>query len=261
MNIDLFFNHFHLTVATTPEQQAQAHHIRFCVYCEEYKFEESSRFTNQQEFDEYDHRAIQCLLIHRATNKAVGCIRLIQADSAEPTALFPVEQLFQTDSVFPFKGFARYPRFSMSELSRLAILAPFRKTLHATKAQEQQVLNSIRLSDTEEALRPLFSISLFYASLALLYRTGAVNNFAVMEPRLVRRLQHVGIYYRQIGAIVEHHGKRAPFQLDFEASARRMQDSQPQLFETIDHSIASAFSTLDAQHTLSVHTKSAVHEY
>ena len=236
MDSNLFFEHFEILLATNAVQQAQAYHIRYQVYCEEYGFEEASAFPNQQERDAYDHRAIQCLVVHKATQQAVGCIRLIHADPAAPQALFPVEDMYQADAVFPPVHFSHFSRTSISELSRLALLPSFRI---AGRKQQQTapMVNLVQFSAAEEALRPLLPVSLFFTGLALTSEGNWKHNFAVMEPRLVRRLQHVGIYYRQIGAVVEYHGQRAPFQLDVEASLNNISSTQADFYAQISQRV------------------------
>ena len=57
------------------------------------------------------------------------------------------------------------------------------------------------------------------AALAMAHRVARV--FALMEPRLARRLRVYGIGFEQLGPAVEHHGQRAPYGLEarhFEAT-------------------------------------------
>lgn len=46
---------------------------------------------------------------------------------------------------------------------------------------------------------------------AMVLNQGLKGAFAMMEPRLARRLRRLDILFEQVGETVEHHGLRGPF--------------------------------------------------
>src|ERR1700704_1801874 len=72
-----WFNaHFRTQPANTIERARLAQRIRYQVYCVEHAHENSDN-PDGMEMDEFDSHAAQSLLIYRATNAALGTVRLI----------------------------------------------------------------------------------------------------------------------------------------------------------------------------------------
>jgi N-acyl amino acid synthase of PEP-CTERM/exosortase system len=58
---------------------------------------------------------------------------------------------------------------------------------------------------------PWIALGLYLSAAAIGLIKGLTGVFALMEPRLARRLGTYGIKFIQVGEPVEHRGERAPF--------------------------------------------------
>ena len=58
---------------------------------------------------------------------------------------------------------------------------------------------------------PWIALGLYLSAAAVGLIKGLDGVFALMEPRLARRLGSYGIRFQQVGDPVEHRGERAPF--------------------------------------------------
>jgi N-acyl amino acid synthase of PEP-CTERM/exosortase system len=100
-------------------------------------------------------------------------------------------------------------RLKVAEISRLAVRSSFRR-----RKGESSVPGGI----VEEKRRgfggmrtPWIALGLYLAAAAIGLIKGLDGVFALMEPRLARRLGTYGIRFVQVGDPVEHRGQRAPF--------------------------------------------------
>src|SRR5687767_3456910 len=73
----LYHRRFIVVPADTPELLDAAHALRYQVYCVEHKFEDPALQEGQRERDRYDEHAVHAVLISKASNEVVGCVRLI----------------------------------------------------------------------------------------------------------------------------------------------------------------------------------------
>src|SRR6478672_5883425 len=68
--------YFETRLADSPSIIEAAHQLRYQVYCVERKFENAEQHRNGQEIDQYDRHAIQGVLYHRPTERAIGTVRM-----------------------------------------------------------------------------------------------------------------------------------------------------------------------------------------
>lgn len=198
-------------IADTEQLKHEVYKLRHNVYCEELHFEDVK--ASYEEFDEFDPRAIHCFVRHLNSNNLAGTVRLIT--SGANNELLPIEQFCShalTDpEVFPGK----YRREEICEISRLAVPAAFRKReIDKYAGAATGAINEQVFSQTELRCFPYIAICLYLSAAAMSYKTKRYHVFVMMEPRLARSLQFVGIMFRQLGQPIEFHGKRAPYYID-----------------------------------------------
>ncbi len=203
---DYFQKSFQIVLANTNSLVQEVFRLRYRVYCEELNYENSEAFPDGMERDDYDRRAVYCLLKHRASNRFVGCVRVLLSDPKQIEARFPFEQ-FLNGSAQNF-DLAALPRQTLCEVSRLAIISEFRR--HKDSASRT---SDVQLTDTERFLLPTLSLGLYLAATAVTLELEIDNAFAMMEPRLARHLQRFGLYFQQAGPLTDYHGLRAPFRI------------------------------------------------
>ncbi len=200
---------FHLKAANTTEEKETSFNIRYQVYCQEFNYEQLPEGTAERETDEYDEQSQHCLLIHNASQRPIGCARLVTLDSNASMTELPFWKYCRhaiDTTLFNPSNFAHH---QLVEFSRVAIIEQFRrreKNAEHTGIDQQNIQQERRLSNF-----PVLPVSLFLATLAMFLDTGAEYGVAMMEPKLVRLLRKSGIFFEQVGQVVDYHGKRAPF--------------------------------------------------
>lgn len=206
---DLFQAHFDIVHADQEHLLDKVYRIRHQVYCEELGFEPHR--TSQLEHDEFDKYSIHCLLLHKASQTYVGCVRLVQADSRTPGFGFPFEQVCGKSLRWTFDSSGGTGRKRYGEISRLAVTAPFRRPRHGTHAAHTGGAHPGAGDEEARRLFPSVALGLYLASTAMGLSKGLDGVFAMMEPRLARQLRRFGIQCQQIGEAVEHRGTRVPY--------------------------------------------------
>lgn len=205
-----FAKYFRVCLADTPELKALAYSIRYQVYCQEFHYEQEENCPNGLETDPFDEQARHCLLIHRPTNIAAGCVRLVGSAADDASARLPFEFFCQHAIDRRIIDIEALARGSFGEFSRLAVLASFRRR----KTDDKSPISLAESSDPSASDRinhPVISVSLFLAALALLEHSSFRYGFAMMEPRLARLLKRYGILFDKIGNVIDYHGFRGPF--------------------------------------------------
>ena len=206
-----FSQFFELKFADTKSLRQEAFKIRYGVYSNELGWEPEN--VLQMETDECDDYAYHCLLKHKRTGAYAGCVRLVIPPVKTPELALPFEKNCLHSAHKEILDSTKLSRGSFGEISRLAVLASFRR--RKKEKNVPFVLNKVN-SDTiytEEEHRhfPNIAIGLYVAAVALADICNHVGSFVMMEPRLNRRLQRFGLHFEQIGDEIDYHGMRALF--------------------------------------------------
>lgn len=238
---DGFCKYFSINAAVTPAQLDAVFNIRHQVYCEDLKFEPEQ--PDRKETDEHDANSLHCLLrTVGSTPQPVGCIRLVCARSDAPDYLLPFERACAQALDRAIVNPARLPRERIGEVSRLAVVAPFRRR----RGEAQQVFG-LDAGDYGAPFQPRFPyvpISLYLGVVALAARKQIDTLFLLTEPRLATHFARLGVDVRQIGQPVMHRGARIPSMIDVPAI---ISDLRPFLRPLWDHIYAAmAPATLHA---------------
>lgn len=198
-------------IATNDVLKREVYALRHQVYCEELHFEEEK--PDHIETDLFDERSIHCCIRHLGSQHLAGTLRLITCNSQ--AELLPIRQFCGhalTDSQLHPDRFL--PR-EICEISRLAVPASFRKRqVDQFEGGATGAINEVAFSVQELRFFPYIAISLYMSAIAMTYKTRRFHVFVMMEPRLARSLNFVGIHFQPIGPVIEYHGKRAPFYID-----------------------------------------------
>lgn len=218
-------------LASSEELRHEVYKLRHNVYCEELHFEDVK--ASYEETDEFDERAIHCFVRHISSNNLAGTVRLIT--SAKPGELLPIEQFCShaiTDvNVTP----AHFGRHEICEISRLAVPAAFRKReIDKYAGAATGAINEQAFSQTELRCFPYIAICLYLSAAAMSYKTRRYHVFVMMEPRLARSLQFVGIMFKQLGQPIEFHGKRAAYYIDSRELKKTLSPGYLKLLQTVE---------------------------
>ncbi|MDZ7752059.1 MAG: PEP-CTERM/exosortase system-associated acyltransferase [Gammaproteobacteria bacterium] len=206
----LFHRYFQVVAADTDALRAEVFRIRYDVYCDELGWEDRARYPDRQETDEYDRYALHSLLLHKPSNTYAGCVRLVQVPGDPPGLQLPFESACR-DHLFEdiYAPLAR-DRRAVGEISRLAVRERFRRRENEQHRPEGQVPERNGRTDPRRRTPPI-AMGLYLAAACSGLQAGKEGVFALMEPRLARRLRTYGLYFRQVGEGIEHRGTRAPF--------------------------------------------------
>jgi N-acyl amino acid synthase of PEP-CTERM/exosortase system len=207
--LGLYKKYFKFLYADNDDLRELVYNIRYQVFCREFGFEREEDYPDGKEWDEFDERSLHCILIHKPSDTAVGCVRLIMPlDSS--TSLLPLEMCCG-EAVDKNKfDLSSNGKRNFGEISRLAVLSNFRR-------RSSDIQGPVSIPDQNKVIKsgrdtfPLISVSLSLGILSMLLNSGLEHGLAMMEPRLTRLLRRYGIVFKQIGDIVDYHGRRGPF--------------------------------------------------
>ncbi|WP_143871024.1 PEP-CTERM/exosortase system-associated acyltransferase [Catenovulum sediminis] len=194
--------------AYTDNLKAETFKVRHNVYCEELHFLELSE--SGLERDAFDNHSLHCAIQHKHTNQFAGTVRLVY--SSDKNEKLPIEAYcidsIKNEEIHP----SDFSRDKICEISRLAIPAQFRRrNADKFKGAATGAINEQAYSEDELRCFPFIAVGLYMSCASMAHHNGIKHCFVMMEPRLARSLRFVGIPFKQIGPIVEYHGKRAPY--------------------------------------------------
>jgi len=222
--------YFELRRADSPERLRQAHEIRYRVYCLETRFEDATAFPDGLEKDAYDSHAAHGLLIHRATDKAVGTVRLVLPLPEAPEKSFAVQAVSDHPAL---RNSDAFPLRSTGEVSRFCISRQFRR--RATDTLYDQMENEpTGPSETgERRSGPLMRLGLIQILIRMSMEHGITHWCALMEPTLLRMLDAMAIRFKPIGPLIEHHGWRQPCSCNIAEALRAVKRERPSFWEAL----------------------------
>jgi N-acyl amino acid synthase of PEP-CTERM/exosortase system len=204
--LDLLARHdlyFETRQATTPALIETAQALRYQVYCLERKFENAQEHARGLESDEYDAHAVQGVLFHRPTGEGMGTVRLVLPVRDDPFKGLPVMRLL-SDQGINLEDYV--PTSRAVEVSRFAISKNFRRRV--TDNMEPEQLAKVRQDRVKQGNLPCLSLIQFLLRQSV--ELGVTHWTAVMEVKLLRMLDSMGIHFTSLGTAVMHHGLRQP---------------------------------------------------
>jgi N-acyl amino acid synthase of PEP-CTERM/exosortase system len=205
-----YTGYFRTQLADTPQLISAAQAIRYQVYCLERKFENEAEHNDCRECDGFDDAAVHALIFHRPTSEAIGTARLIPLSDMD--ALQPIRQLLRENGL---RARDHVPLETTAEISRFAISNQFRRRRSDDgSADPERRSNLPCLGLIQELVRQ---------SLA----QGLTHWAAVMEPKLLRLLAGLGIFFTPVGPLVCHHGLRQPSICNLSEMLERLKRTRP----------------------------------
>ncbi len=227
-----FHEYFKAIPATSDELKNEVFRIRYDVYCEELGYEDTKQFPDRLEQDSYDPHSLHCLLWHKSSDKFAGCVRLAKTSPELNSQKLPFELTCGDKIDQSIVDIKKLPAESYGEISRLAVRSAFRRRA-GEKNTPFGVVPDAGPELEERRSFPLIAFGLYLSAAASGLNTGLERAFAMMEPRLARRLRIFGINFEQIGEPVEHRGLRAPFQITEKGLYSRMPEDLKLLLNDI----------------------------
>lgn len=201
-----FRRYFEIVPALNDELREHAYRIRHQVYCEDLEFEPVK--PDRREFDEYDAHSLHCLIRSVQSGDYVGCTRLILARPGDPHYPLPFERACADTLDRSIADPRAYPRQFIAEVSRLAVIAAYRR-----RRGERTLPVDITDGSFGTAVQPRFPyipVGLYLGTIELAALHRIETLFVLIEPRLATHFARLGVDIKQIGGAVEHRGTRLP---------------------------------------------------
>ena len=225
---DVYWRYFGVIEADSPELRAQAHRLRYQVYCVEHPFEPPN--PEQMEKDEYDPHSSFALLSHRQSGALAGTVRMVlpRRDALERS--FAFQALCTDPSV---RDLSRFPADCAGEISRFCVPKQFRQ-----RVQDRSLLDLPANSEFDESefrrVIPNMTLGLINWLVHFSRANGLTHWCAVMEPHLLRLLARLGIHFERRGDLVDFHGRRQPCTAELEPMLERVRSERPDIWSVID---------------------------
>ncbi len=214
---DLFHTYFEVVFAHNEELKQEAYRIRYEVYCAELGFEDPTNFPDRMETDGCDSYSHLYLIKHKKTDSFAGTVRLVDPSLILGAALCPIEEFCSHAISDPELNPCNARKGSICEVSRLAVPSAFRRRVGEKGRPFIYETDRISMDPEEKKAFPYIAIGLYLSAAAHFVNERQLEHiFVMMEPRLALHLRRVGIGFKQIGDVVDYHGKRAPYHVNEE---------------------------------------------
>jgi N-acyl amino acid synthase of PEP-CTERM/exosortase system len=203
---EAFKHYFEIVPACSDAQKDEVYRIRHQVFCEELAYEAPR--PDRRESDEYDAHSLHVLIRSMKTGEFIGCTRIIRARPQDPYYPLPFEKICTASLDRSIVDPVKLPRDTIAEVSRLAVIAEFRKR----KGEGKKPL-SISDQDFGTPTQPRFPyipVSLYLATVELARLNGIDTLFVLTDQRLASHFRKLGVDIQTIGTPVEHRGNRIP---------------------------------------------------
>jgi len=235
--VESFTRYFSVEIARTAEQKALVYGVRFRVYCEEFNYEAVDKFPQRLETDEYDEFSRHCLIMHRASGRPAGCVRLVPATLVSGARLLlPLEKHCGPSLDVERLQALNLKREQQCEISRLAVDTAFRRRTGESLTRFGEI-NGLHFSTQERRTFSLIAVACFLAATAMTKMDDRTQVFAMMEPFLPRMMQRSGIVFQRIGRDMDYHGIRAPYFITTQSALDSMQLELKELYEWIQQAL------------------------
>ncbi|MCW5599796.1 MAG: PEP-CTERM/exosortase system-associated acyltransferase [Nitrosomonas sp.] len=237
MNLGASFKeYFEIIPASSKELKNEAYRIRHQVYCEDLNFEPLR--SNGFETDEYDSSALHLLIRSIKFDMFIGCTRIIRPKAINLHAPLPFEKICTNSLNRSIVDPTQLPRNKIAEVSRLAVIASFRR-------RKDEAKKPINISDEDfgkpqdpHSRFPYIPLGLFIGTIELARLNNIDYLFMLTEERLANHFGKLGAHNQIIGAPIEHRGTRIPSMVYIEEIVRNMRPIFRPLYQVISTDIS-----------------------
>ena len=231
--LDNSLKYFAVEPALTREQQIDAARLRHQVYCEEFGYEPV--MADGMEADNHDRHSLHCVVRHRGSGMAAGCVRLICA--SEDTTMAIEQHCLGSLNLEHLERLGN-ARDSTCEVSRLAVSPAFRGFRRRTSTGFLEVGDNQQFCNAERQCFPLVTLAVYLSAFATADLAGRPNLFGMMEASLPRLLRRAGIHVRRAGDFMDYHGRRAPHFITVEEAIAGMSPAVETLYSSIHSTLS-----------------------
>lgn len=234
-----FKQYFEIVPALSDALKDDVYRIRHQVYCEELAYEPSR--PDRRESDEYDAHSLHVLIRSVKTGEFVGCTRIIRPRLQDPHYPLPFERTCIASLDRSIVDPAKLPRDAIAEVSRLAVIAQFRK--RKGEAKSPLTISDRDFGTPAQPRFPYIPVGLYLATVELARLNGIETLFVLTEQRLASHFRKLGVEIKTIGAPVEHRGRRIPSMMSAGAIIKDLKVIFRPLYRTVAAEVASGLKT------------------
>jgi N-acyl amino acid synthase of PEP-CTERM/exosortase system len=210
---EIFNSYFDVVTDNESSVLDEALRLRYQVYCIENDFEDSSRFKDGKESDDYDCRSAHGIVRHLSSGATAATVRLVLPDMDNPETLFPIEKNCRDSLALAPTLLKGIPRQSIAEISRFAVSKNFKRRLGEAGSVAgigPDYDKYVKQDPSGKRVIPHLIVGLFVAIVRLSAEHHVTHWYAVMDVSLLRLLNRFGINFMPIGDQVDYHGMRQP---------------------------------------------------
>lgn len=224
-----FKQYFEIVPAFSDTLKDEVYRIRHQVYCEDLEFEAAR--SDGRETDEHDSYSLHLLMRSVKTNEFVGCTRIVRPRPEDPHYPLPFEKTCADTLDRSIVDPAKLPRHNIAEVSRLAVIAGYRR-------RKGESSNAVGISGEDfntspQPRFPFIPIGLYLGTTELARLNGIDTVFVLTEERLASHFGKLGFNLQYIGSPIEHHGERIPSMMSVSATIRNMRTNLQPLYHAI----------------------------
>jgi N-acyl amino acid synthase of PEP-CTERM/exosortase system len=228
-----FRQYFEVVPALSDALKDEVYRIRHQVYCEELAYEPPR--PDRRESDEYDAHSLHVLIRSVHLGEFIGCTRVVRARPQDPYYPLPFEKSCAATLDRSIVDSAKLARDTIGEISRLAVIARFRKR----KGEEKYAVGLVENYGTLTQPRfPYIPAGLYIGTIELARLNGIDTLFCLTEERLANHLRKLGVKLHSIGGPVELHGLRGPSMMSASAIIKDFNFIVRPLYRTIAEEVA-----------------------
>ena len=201
-----FKQYFEIVPALSDALKDEVYRLRHQVYCVDLAFEPER--PDKRERDDYDAQSLHVLIRSVQVGDFIGCTRIVGTRPEDRHQPLPFEKSCAATLDRAIVDPAKLPRDTIGEISRLAVVARFRK--RKGEAQTPQGIADKTYGTWKHPRFPYISAGLFFGVIEIARLNGIDTLFMLTEPREVSSINRLGARCQIIGGPVEHRGKRVP---------------------------------------------------
>lgn len=232
-----FRKYFEVVPAISEGLKDEVFGLRHSVYCQDLGWEATR--SDARETDAFDDQSLHCMVRSHATASFVGCVRLVLARPGDLLSPLPFEETCAGTLDSSIIDLASVARERIAEVSRLAIVGQYRR--RRGEERDPAPLHESSFGTAEQPRFPYLLVGLYMAVFALAERHRLDKLFLLVEPRLARHLNHIGIRNEQIGGGAEHRGLRVPAMMDVAQIIGHLNPLLRGIFDVVQEDLDAAY--------------------
>jgi N-acyl amino acid synthase of PEP-CTERM/exosortase system len=225
---EAYHRYFEVRPAFTEELRWHNFHLRHEVYARELGWERHR--DDHLETDAFDARSLHTLVRAVEGDRFVAGARLVFADPCDLDAPLPIEIACAGSLDMELIAAACPDRSRVGEISRLAVIAQYRRRLGERTRAFFLEKESIR---PDRVRLPHLTLGLYLGQVALARWQGLHVLLMLAEPALARSIAHYGVPVVRIGQPVNHRGMRFPYMMQVDAILAGMSDEVRAFYDSI----------------------------